>query len=78
LPVIAFFSWQKILIVQAQLLQTCPGHAGQLELHLFGGRTGLASFSNILHSAARRLNHLIMGPALFIDVPVTEPYGHII
>lgn len=69
---------QKILVIEPQLLQTGAGHVGQLEFGLFGGATGLAAFGNVLHPAARRLDHLVVGPAFPVDVAVAKTHGHVI
>jgi hypothetical protein len=69
---------QEVLIIQPQLFEAGPRHVGQLEFHLFGGAAGLAALGDILDAAARRLDHLVVGPAAPIDVAITETDRHVI
>lgn len=63
---------QKILIIQAQLFKTRPRHVRKLQLRLFRGPARLAALGDVLHPAPRRLNHLVMSPAAFLDIAVAE------
>jgi hypothetical protein len=68
---------QEVLIVQKQFFETCPGHAGQLEFGFSGSAAGFAAFGDILHSAARRLHHLVTGAASERNETVAKPNCHI-
>gem|GEM_PF-6829693 len=69
---------QKVLVVEAQFLQAGPGHAGQLEFRLLRGPTGRASFGDVLHPAARRLNHLVPRPAAGRDIALAKPHRDVV
>jgi hypothetical protein len=68
---------QKIRIVAAELLQTRPRHARELQLGLLGSPRRLTALRNILHTAAGGLHHLVMRPAVFVDIPIAKPHRHV-
>lgn len=55
------FLAQKILKIEQKFFKACPGHPNELELGFLGCAGGHGAFRDILLSASRRLNHLIMG-----------------
>jgi hypothetical protein len=69
---------QKILIIQAQLLQTPARHIGEFELDLFRCPGILASFGNIARTAAGSLHHLVMRTAARIDIKLAKTDRHIV
>jgi hypothetical protein len=68
---------QEILIVEAQLFQAGARYVGQLHLHFFRSTAGLTPFGDILYTAPRRLNHLVVRAAALADVAITKPDRHV-
>lgn len=69
---------QKIFIIEFQLLQTRPSDIGQLQFHFARRSARFAAFGNILHAAARRLNHLVMSPAALWNIAVAEAHRNVV
>ena len=63
---------EKVLIIEHQLLEAGACDIGELELGLLRRAGGDASFRDVLHAAARGLNHLIMGARPFVDEAIAE------
>lgn len=78
LPLLQLAPPQKILVIEAQLLQARPGHVGQFELGFLGSCRRLAPLGDVLHSAPGRLHHLIAGSAALVEVTVAKPDRHVI
>jgi hypothetical protein len=69
---------QEIFVVEPQLLQAGPRDVGQLELSFLRSARRLAPLGNVLHSAARRLHHLIASSAPAVDVSLAETYRNVV
>jgi hypothetical protein len=69
---------QIVFIVEAQLFQAGPRHVGQLELGFLRRSRRLTALGDILRPAARRLHHLVAGPALAFDEALAEAHGDVV
>src|SRR6266568_2421067 len=69
---------QKVLVVQQQFFQARPRHAGQLQFGFLGSGGRHAALGDILHPAARRLHHLVVGARLFLHEPPAENHRAVI
>lgn len=68
---------EVVFVVKAEFFEAGPGYIGELELHLAGSAAGLTSLGNVLHTTARRLDHLVVGAATGIDKAITESHGQV-
>ena len=69
---------QVVFVVEAEFFEAGAGDVGELELGLFGSAAGLAAFGDVLHAAARGLDHLVVGAAARGDIPLAKPDGDIV
>lgn len=67
-----------VLVVQTQFFQAFLGHARQFHLQFSGSCRIRAPPGDILPSASRDLDHLIVRPTARIDIFVAEPHSHIV
>ncbi len=61
-PLLLALLTQIVFVVQQQFIQTGPGHVHQPKFHLPRSCRGPAALGDVLPSASRRLDHLIVSP----------------
>ena len=69
---------QKVFVIEEQFLKAGPGHAGELEFRFLRRAAGLAAFGYVLHSAARRLDHLVPGTAAKRHIAIAKTHRQIV
>jgi len=68
---------EEVLVVEAELLEAGTGDVGESELGPFRRAAGLAALGDVLHPAARGLDHLVVRAAALRNIAVAEPHRDI-
>ena len=69
---------QEVFEVEQKFFQAGARDAYELQLEFLRSARGLAALGNILTSAARGLNHLIVSSRALVDEPIAKLYRRIV